>query len=638
MDDSALALATDFKSRDYPAAGKTTIRRSPDRQGKETLGKLSPNPPAPAAHEGFMDDLGPEKSLEAPASEGPTYRSGKSPSSEIGSMEAKAPRTEHGISVETGSTGIAQQSRSDVLIADGRRHTSFKGKRASPTAESVFRKTPQPGNVPGGGTEMASTHEQAPGAFQRELSGAGNDEITTQRLTTEKSEHLNEQAKQKLEPSNTVEQTASSQATASVVVTGQSQATPWGPPIFWRQAKGALSNSIQRQVSPAGIRATSHASRLRSEAKELEAETFPSAISRKVDAPSGLDAAGVVAGGHTSGNPMRTEPVEDGSFRAASSAPHEGRAAEGLASIAEGASPDQGGRQIQRHLESIHEVIQRTYLQTSREAPGFSDQAATVGKIVGGDGTQNLRQLHSQVSTVYRKITPIAHQTAPSITVFPPAGRLLQTNYLEKRQISHQSFGRSELVATQIVGLHNGRIAGSAAKTTTISADTRTSPSSAEPQDPSITWPFDAGGPTVGPQPGEGHASMSDSVRAPVNRRVTAFSAGVAEARGRSAGGWQFPLTADTTHRIWRRVEAALVQREPGQGRIVSNSNLNLVATSAAIAGAGPGNQMTAGPSGVLNRGQAPQALQSGEINQLANRVYELLVRRLAGEKLQRGL
>jgi hypothetical protein len=188
--------------------------------------------------------------------------------------------------------------------------------------------------------------------------------------------------------------------------------------------------------------------------------------------------------------------------------------------------------------------------------------------------------------------------------------------------------------------LHVQRTAGSAARATTISGATSTSDSFTEPGNSLSTWALDAETPAAGwLQPGDGHSFTSDFGPIPVNRRVRAFSPGVAVARDTSPGGLHFPLTTDTTHRIWRRVEAASVQREPAQGAISSNSSPNLVAPSAAITGSGLGNQLTAGPSGVLNRGsQAPQSLQGGEINQLANRVYELLVRRLAGEKLQRGL
>ena len=96
--------------------------------------------------------------------------------------------------------------------------------------------------------------------------------------------------------------------------------------------------------------------------------------------------------------------------------------------------------------------------------------------------------------------------------------------------------------------------------------------------------------------------------------------------------------SSDIRYPTWRRTDMTSTQSGINHGVTRSAANLNVVQRSAAVSPSNMGVQTPAAlPS--LPDGTRPtsQALPSGDLTQLANRVYELLVRRLASEKQQRG-
>jgi hypothetical protein len=97
------------------------------------------------------------------------------------------------------------------------------------------------------------------------------------------------------------------------------------------------------------------------------------------------------------------------------------------------------------------------------------------------------------------------------------------------------------------------------------------------------------------------------------------------------------PAKPEVTHRVWRQTDVASGQPRIQNGAMPSPPNV--MQRSAASPTSGPGAQAAPAPPGLPDSGnRMSQVLPAGDMAQLANRVYELLVRRLAGEKLQRGL
>jgi hypothetical protein len=100
-----------------------------------------------------------------------------------------------------------------------------------------------------------------------------------------------------------------------------------------------------------------------------------------------------------------------------------------------------------------------------------------------------------------------------------------------------------------------------------------------------------------------------------------------------------FAGKSEVTHRVWRRADGGLIQAEAGHGVTHSGANFGVVQRSPANSGGATGVQTPPAPPSLPDQSNSmSQTLAGGDINQLTNRVYELLVRRLAGEKQQRGL
>ena len=128
----------------------------------------------------------------------------------------------------------------------------------------------------------------------------------------------------------------------------------------------------------------------------------------------------------------------------------------------------------------------------------------------------------------------------------------------------------------------------------------------------------------------------------PVLRRATRLPGSTA-----TMGHPAFPAThalglagkSEVTHRVWRRADAGLTQPEPGRGATHSRTDFAVVQRSPANSAGATGVQTPPAPPSLPDQSNPmSQTLPGGDINQLTNRVYELLVRRLAGEKQQRGL
>ncbi len=101
------------------------------------------------------------------------------------------------------------------------------------------------------------------------------------------------------------------------------------------------------------------------------------------------------------------------------------------------------------------------------------------------------------------------------------------------------------------------------------------------------------------------------------------------------------PQRLEITHRDWLRTNVTSTSTHPEANHGVTHSptNFNMVQRSAATSAGSRGVQTPAPGAGLPDQSkQVSQNLASGDIAQLTNRVYELLLRRLASEKQQRGL
>ena len=93
---------------------------------------------------------------------------------------------------------------------------------------------------------------------------------------------------------------------------------------------------------------------------------------------------------------------------------------------------------------------------------------------------------------------------------------------------------------------------------------------------------------------------------------------------------------SEVTHRAWRRADEA--SRHANQAVTPSRANNN-IAQRSTVGSAGTNDQSAPGQPSLPSQGnQMPQSLPPGDIAQLANRVYDLIVRRLATEKQRKGL
>jgi len=96
---------------------------------------------------------------------------------------------------------------------------------------------------------------------------------------------------------------------------------------------------------------------------------------------------------------------------------------------------------------------------------------------------------------------------------------------------------------------------------------------------------------------------------------------------------------SEVTHHVERRADGASLWLQPTQGVTPSRSNSNVVQRSTASSAGGTSAQQASGLPSLPSSGtQTSQSLPPGDIAQLANRVYDLLVRRLATEKQRKGL
>ncbi len=110
-----------------------------------------------------------------------------------------------------------------------------------------------------------------------------------------------------------------------------------------------------------------------------------------------------------------------------------------------------------------------------------------------------------------------------------------------------------------------------------------------------------------------------------------------------STPGPVVPGNSTTRDRVWARTELALAQPKLNQATInheIPNSqgSMNRLLRSAANSTSVEGGQAASLPSLSAKSGSTPQSVSGVDLGQLTNRVYEMLVRRLASEKQRRGL
>jgi hypothetical protein len=96
---------------------------------------------------------------------------------------------------------------------------------------------------------------------------------------------------------------------------------------------------------------------------------------------------------------------------------------------------------------------------------------------------------------------------------------------------------------------------------------------------------------------------------------------------------------SEVTHRAGRRADEASLWLQPIRGVTPSRASSNVVQRSTDSSVGSTSAQHASGLPGLpSSRNQTSQSLPPGDIAQLANRVYDLLVRRLATEKQRKGL
>jgi len=126
-----------------------------------------------------------------------------------------------------------------------------------------------------------------------------------------------------------------------------------------------------------------------------------------------------------------------------------------------------------------------------------------------------------------------------------------------------------------------------------------------------------------------------------LRRTVARTSSATAMGNRADTGGatLALPARSATSHPIWRRTDVSAASPELNHGIKLSPASPNFVQRSAAGSPASAGLPTTPVPPSVPDAGkQTSQTVPSADITQLTNRVYELLVRRLAREKQQRGM
>jgi len=137
------------------------------------------------------------------------------------------------------------------------------------------------------------------------------------------------------------------------------------------------------------------------------------------------------------------------------------------------------------------------------------------------------------------------------------------------------------------------------------------------------------------------HITTDASSATAVLRRAIMPSSPATVGHPNSALGPSRGLTmrSDVIHRAWKQTGAASGQLDVNHGERRPLANIDLVQRSSANSGGSTTVQPPPAPPTLAARNnQVSQVLPPGDMAQLVNRVYELLVRRLASEKQQRGM